>query len=70
MNVNLKNTINYDSVYEMLKEAHKPVVLIGDGIRQGVEIQLSKLSIKQIFQFCRVVVHRILEDCLIITMDI
>lgn len=55
----------------MLKEAHKPVVLIGDGIRQaGVEIQLSKLSIKQIFQFCRVVVHRILEDCLIITMDI
>ena len=28
----------------MLKEAHKPVVLIGDGIRQaGVEIQLSKI---------------------------
>ena len=39
-----KDTVNYDSVYEMLKEAHKPVVLIGDGIRQaGVEIQLSKI---------------------------
>ena len=55
----------------MFKRAHKPVVLIGDGIRQaGVEIQLSKIINKTNIP---VLSSRGSQDSgrlLIITMDI